>query len=152
MKKIEDIFTGKIIPNMENVYNGINNKSRQDDAIISLNEIELLIQSFKEEVRKEKVDPVLSKNALLQCSKAEGIFIKIRGYLQDYSKGDAPESYKPQIEKYVSSLHLILNGLKDIAREIDRKYVKKPDPNWLKGPGSCTGCSDSCNTDIEEKQ
>ena len=140
MEKLEELFIGNIVPRTERIYAGIREGSKTEDALAALDELMGMADSFGEFVRKNDLDPDIKTAMLKHTPHIAELEAKIRRFLEDAKTSAYSETYADQVRSYVSNLHLLMNNMQDLSREIDRHYEKKPHLMVLDIP-SCTGCA-----------
>ncbi|MCC7568965.1 MAG: hypothetical protein PHW58_07510 [Candidatus Methanofastidiosa archaeon] len=138
MESVEDLFRDAVIPRTERLYSGLRPGAGTKDALGALGELRALVDRFYAHVDSVG-DEELRKAAARHRAHLEELFLRIRRYLEDAAAGPYAQEYADEIRHGVSSLHLLLNNLHEIAREIDRHYVKRPHLMVLDIP-PCSGC------------
>ncbi len=155
MEKLEGLFIGNIVPRTERIYAGIREGSRTEDALAALDELKGMADYFGDYVRKNDLDPDIKAALLKHTPHIAELEPKIRRFLEDAKASAYSETYADQVRSYVSNLHLIMNNMQDLSREIDRHYEKKPHLMVFDIP-PCTGCAGgTCSTGgdkVEEKE
>ncbi len=152
MEKLEELFIGNIVPRTERIYAGIREGSKTEDALDALDELKGMADAFGDFVRTNDLDPDIKAALLKHTPHIEELEAKIRRFLEDATASAFSETYADQVRSYVSNLHLIMNNMQDLSREIDRHYEKKPHLMILDIP-PCTGCAGgTCSTDGGESE
>lgn len=156
MDSVEGLFRDAVIPRTERLYSGLRPGTGTKDALGALAELRALVDRFYAHVDSVE-DEELRKAAARHRAHLEELFLRIRRYLEDATTGPYAQDNADEIRHCVSSLHLLLNNLHEIAREIDRHYVKRPHLMVLDIPpcsgcqgGTCPSSQDSTDAGTEE--
>lgn len=152
MEKLEELFIGNIVPRTERIYAGIREGAKTDDALEALGELKVMADSFGTFVDTHETDPDIKRALLKHTPHIEELVMKIKRFLEDSKDGAASPLDEQQVRKNVSNLHLLMNNMQDLSKEIDRHYEKKPHLMMLDIP-PCAGCAGgTCSTGETDKK
>lgn len=125
-EKVEDVVRNTIFPRIDKLYDGINDLRNADASLGALGELQEILGNFKLEISKSEVDNATSEVLESQYRNAEKLMKRLEGFFIDFKEMKTPAFNVNDAKKHVSNLHLVFNGLCDIAKEVDRNYTKKP--------------------------
>jgi inorganic pyrophosphatase len=124
--KIEDVVKGTIFPRLDKLYSGINDLREAQISLDALGELKTILENFKAQMSKNDLDQATYEALDSQYRNAEKLMDRLERFFNDFKQMKTPEFTVVDAKKHVSNLHLVFNGLCDIAKEVDRNYVKKP--------------------------
>jgi len=124
--KVEDIVKGAIFPRIDKLYDGIDDLRNSDKSLEALSELKVVLSNFKTEISSNEVDASTMEILDSQYRNAEKLMKRLEKFFLDFKEKKTPDFNVSDAKKHVSNLHLVFNGLCDLAKEIDRNYVKKP--------------------------
>jgi len=124
--KVEDVVKGTIFPRIDKLYDGINDLREAEVSLEALSELRTILKNFQDQMSKNDVDKATQEALDNQYRNALKLMDRLEGFFNDFKEKKTPEFNVMDAKKHVSNLHLVFNGLCDIAKEVDRNYVKKP--------------------------
>jgi len=147
--QVEDVVKGTIFPRIDKLYDGINDLRESDTSLEALGELQTILENFKKEISKNEIDASTQEVLISQYNNAEKLMGRLEKFFNDFKQMKTPDFTVVDAKKHVSNLHLVFNGLCDIAKEIDRNYVKKP--HLLCGNFPQCACCQKHNEDEKEE-
>jgi len=123
---VEDVVKGTIFPRIDRLYDGINDLREAASSLEALGELQTILNNFKAQIAKNDVDRATQEVLDSQYRNAEKLMGRLERFFNDFKEMKTPEFTVVDAKKHVSNLHLVFNGLCDVAKEVDRNYVKKP--------------------------
>jgi hypothetical protein len=152
VERIQDIFDDTTARCIADIYEGVSNPRRAEQALEALEAIKRTIDEAQTAFMDKELDPVLRDNISKQLENAKKTSMTLERFLKD-AHGTGATIDQKQAKRDASSLHLILNALEQIAGEVDRDYVKRPHlMNVLPPCTGCSTCKDTCENDENEEE
>lgn len=139
--RLQDHFEGTFSAEIEVLYRAVKKMGRADEGLDALTTIMAVIDGAKDAAEASGLDKILIDQFVVQYQKSRDMCLRLERYLKDLSNEDTSDQNKEMASQQVANLHLLVNSMHDISRELDRHYTRKP--HLMFGPESC-GCK-SCS-------
>ncbi|MHC1604963.1 MAG: hypothetical protein ACXQTP_03225 [Candidatus Methanofastidiosia archaeon] len=124
MNRLEEILSEIKDEDIEKIYWGIKKKEFAHKSAMVLQKIKNTLLLFSQEYVRAGIDTALYRSLVSIDRKIKVVIPPLERYLLDIGEGRTPAIDANAAQKLVSNLHLLINGLRGMAREVKRKSEK----------------------------